>query len=449
MAVFNILEYGAVGDGITNDAASIQMAIDACAEAGGGCVLLPSGRVYYSGSIILKSNIDFHVEIGACLKASGDIKDYISPIQYNNVSDKPGYAGRPHNAFIYSKGEKNISISGRGSIDGNAAAFTGEVTQYHISGITYPRPALIFFEDCKHLSVTEISLQNSHFWTLHPAGCYDISISGIRILNDLKMANSDGIDPDHCRNVRITNCHIEAADDCIVLKNTRDLESYGPTENVVVTGCTLISTSAAFKIGTESVSDFRNIVVDNCIISKSNRGLSIQVRDGGNVENVRFSNIIIDTRQFHETWWGKAEPIYVTSFDRNKKTKAGKIKNIHFFNISCHGENGVFFSACEDNTLEEIVLDNIRLEIDKWTKWQGGIYDIRPCAGEGIIHEENAGIYLAFAKDVTLRHVKVIWGKNPPEYFGPALKANYVSNLQIEKFKGKAAHPGKKDILIT
>jgi len=449
MSVFNICEYGAVGDGSTNDAASIQKAVDACAKAGGGQVLLPSGKIYYSGSIVLKSHINFHVERGACLKASGQIADYIIPERPDKDSDRRSCGGRPNYAFIYAKGAHDLSITGFGSIDGNAPAFAGETTQYHITGLTFSRPAMVFFEDCRHITVTEITLKNSHFWTLHPAGCDDVLISNIRILNDLRMANSDGIDSDHCRNVRITGCHIETADDCIVLKNTKDLESYGPTENVVISGCTLVSTSAAIKIGTESVSDFRNIIVDSCAISRSNRGLSIQLRDGGNVENVRYSNITVETRRFQENWWGTGEPIYVTAFDRNKNTRSGKVKNIYFHNISCSGENGAYISGTEDNLLEEIVLDNVRLEIHKWTKWPGGVHDRRPCADDEIVYQENAGIFCAHTKNVTLRSIKVVWGENPPNYYGSAIEAKNVSELQIDDFKGKGAHSNKKDILIN
>ena len=104
-------------------------------------------------------------------------------------------------------------------------------------------------------------------------------IDGIRLLNNLKMANSDGIDPDRCLNVRISNCHIERGDDAIVLKNSGDYKKYGPCENMVVADCTLVSTSAAIKFGTEGESDFRNILVENCCISRSNRGISIRIRD--------------------------------------------------------------------------------------------------------------------------------------------------------------------------
>lgn len=448
MAVFDILQYGAIGDGKTNDSQAIQRAINDCATAGGGRVLLPAGRTYCSGLLVLKSNMDFYVENGARLIASGNKEDY-PPSKYRNSTTGTMSNGleSPH-ALICAVGENDITISGGGTIDGNAEAFMDVVTPYHISGIIFPRPTLIFLGNCKRVTITQITLQNSSSWVLHPGGCEDILISGIRILCNLKMANSDGIDLDHCHNVRISNCYIECADDCIVLKNTKILEEFGPCENIVITGCTMVSTSGAFKIGTETVSDFRNILVDSCIIYNSNRGLGIQLRDQGNVENVRFTNIIIETRRFYERWWGKAEPIYVTALDRNEDQKAGSIKNVYFSNITCKGENGVYICGQADNPIEEIVLDNVRVEIDKWTKWEGGIYDKRPCIDEGLEHRDNAGVYCAHAKDVTLRNVKVVWGQDLPDYYGAALEAENVTELNLENFKGKAAIAGKQDILI-
>lgn len=448
MTEFNILNYGAIGDGKTNDAPAIQKAIDACALAGGGRVLVPSGKTYISGSIILKSNVDFHIEIGACLKASGNAEDYPDLGYKGSLTGSMGCTMDNPHALIYAIGEANITISGKGTIDGNAEAFMDIITQYHISGIKFPRPKLIFLGNCKHINVHDITLFNASTWVLHPAACEDVNISGIRIICKLNMANSDGIDPDHCKNVRITNCYIETADDCIVLKNTKELEHFGPTENVVISGCTLVSTSCAVKIGTETENDFKNILVDSCIISRSNRGLGIQLRGKGNVENVRFTNIIIETRRFYDRWWGKAEPIYVTAMNRYEDTKVGKIKNVYFGNITCKGENGVYISGQEGNAVEEVVLDNVRVEIEKWTKWDGGIYDRRPSLDEGLDRGNTAGVFCKHAKDVSLRHVKVVWSENRQDYYGAALQAENVKDLYLEDFKGKAAFPDKQDIII-
>ena len=142
---------------------------------------------------------------------------------------------------------------------------------------------------------------------------------------------------DSCKHVRISNCHIEAADDCIVLKTTEANHHYGPCEDIVISGCTLASTSAAIKIGTESVDDFQDIIIDNCSIYDTNRGISFQLRDQGNIENVLINNCVIRTKNVSECWWGFAEPINIASINRKDEIPSGKIKGLSITNVRCKG----------------------------------------------------------------------------------------------------------------
>ena len=420
-------EFGAKGDGCSNDRMAIQAAIDACAAAGGGTVVLSGGKTYISGYLILKSNVEFHLENGSVLKGSSDFNEYY-PLTNGGVIEKRGvpsylnceYAGRPFHAFIYAVGEKNVVISGHGTIDGNEEMFYGTDAGYHIEGSYYPRIPLVLLEDISHLTVKEVTLANCAFWTLHMAGCRDVLVDGIRILNNLRMANSDGIDPDHCKNVRISNCHIECGDDAIVLKNSADYNQYGPTENVTITNCTLISTSSAIKFGTEGEADFRNVVVDNCCIYDSNRGISLQIRDCGNVENVVFSNINITTRRFSHQWWGRAEAICVTALDRKPGVRHGKIKNIRFHNINCIGENGIVVYGTEDNKIEDITFSGVNLHLEKRSKWPVEGYDIRPCELENKFPEKEtgkiSGIYVRNAENIVTDGLRITVADSMKEF---------------------------------
>lgn len=414
---YNIFDFGAVGDGKTNDGKAIQAAIDQCFQQGGGRVLIPGGAACLTGSIELKSNVDLHIESGAILKASENFDDYTPSTPESGpvlqpASDIPSYVnceyhGRPRHYFIYALHGENIKITGEGTIDGSEEIYYGLTDQYHIEGLFYPRIPMIFVEDIRHFTVKDVTLIKCGFWTVHPVGCYDVLVEGIRILNNTKMANCDGIDPDHCDQVRIMNCHIECGDDCIVLKTSQDFEMYGPCQNVVISGCTLISTSSAIKFGTDSENDFRNVVIENCNISHTNRALSIQLRDKGNVENILFSNINIETRKFSEQWWGGAEAIYVTVFDRKDGVTAGQIKNVRFQNINCHGENGIFISGSEGHVIEDLSLEHIRIVLEKTSKWPVETYDIRPCKTDGIIRSKLYGIYMDQVDGVRLSDIKV------------------------------------------
>jgi polygalacturonase len=444
---FNITDFGAVGDGKTNNAAAIQHAIDLCYEKGGGRVIVPTGGIFVSGPFEIKSFVNLHIEANATLRASTDESLY---------TEAPFKNWAEGSMWLSAMEAQHISITGTGTIDGSGTAFmeSEEPTHYNykfVNGIDR-RPHLLTLIGCNNVTIRDVTFANAAYWCVHPAGCQDVLIHGVRILNSLKVRNCDGIDIDHCRNVRVSNCYIESADDCICIKNRRDYAEYGPCENITISDCILTSTSCALKLGSENMDAMRNIIVDSCVITASNRGLGIQNRDEGTIENVLFSNIVIESRLFDDVWWGKAEPIYITAFKRAPGTpyrfpdgetegKIGKVRNIRFSNILCSGENGVYISGCPESRIEEVLMENVRVEINKTTDYRGGMYDRRPCDVEGIIHHATAGVLIHEADDIVLRHCRVVWGPNRSDYFGSALEACNVTELEVENFKGAAAHP--------
>lgn len=441
--IYNVLDYGAVGDGTTNDAAAIQTAIDSCSAAGGGRVLFPGGKVYRSGSLVLKSNVELHLEMGAVLKGSDHLEDYnlfkadLSLTSTQTAIEIPtyekcDYTGSPVLFFLYAKDCENISVTGFGTIDGNEEIFYGQVSPWHIDGSFYPRVPLLFLENIVHLSILHVTLTGSAFWTTHMIGCNDVLIDGVRILNNLRLANCDGIDPDHCKNVRIANCHIETADDCIVFKNTANATHYGPCENIVVTNCTLMSTSAAIKFGTESESPFRNILIQNCNINRSNRGISLQLRDSGSIENVTFSNINIETRLFSKDhWWGKAEPIAITALKRKSDTCVGYIRNIRFQNINCFGENGILIYGDSSGNIRDISFLSVSVHLCKRTDWPKNYIDLRPCEETGIFTDSLHGLYIRHAGQISLRDFRLEFSQDMQGYAQQPISIEHCENIVI------------------
>ncbi len=412
-----IMQAGARGDGITNDAPVIQSAIDQCAAQGGGAVILNAGHTYLSGSLVLKNHVELIVETGAVLKASTQLSDY----QYLDEQARRGtdhkveiptfedcsYNGKPRQFFIYSRDSDGVRISGGGTIDGSEEIYYGERREDQIDGAFYPRIPLILMEHCTHLTIRDVTIRKSGFWTTHLVGCQEVEINSVRILNNRMMANCDGIDPDHCQHVRITNCHIEAADDCIVLKTTEANAQYGPCEDIVVSGCTLASTSAAIKIGTESVQDFRDIIIRGCSIYDSNRGISFQLRDQGNIEHVLISDCIIRTRQASSCWWGCGEPINIASVDRKEEIPSGHIRDISITNVRCIGEGSVYLAGKKSAPLEDLTLNNLHVTLTKTSKYPITGYDFRPTCGPDFEKGKIHGIFLRNVRGLNSQNLKV------------------------------------------
>ena len=413
---FDPIAFGARADGNTNDAPAIQAAIDACAEVGGGRVILRSGKTYRSASLKLKSFVELHLEGGSTLIASDRLEDYFRPDQPGQEGhvSKVGtpVTGKPSYVFLYAFDAQHVRVTGSGTIDGCGNAFVKRVSPWYVTGDFYPRPTLIYFENCRHVTFRDTVMGNVAFWTLHVGGCEDVLIDAIRILNPLDVANSDGIDVDHSRYVRIRDCHVECADDCICMKNTMGNREYPHTKGVIVSGCTLISTSAALKIGTEGVDDFEDIQFSDCIIDRSNRGLSIQVRDGGCVRNVSFDHISIRTRRFAESWWGCAEPIALTAVDRDQHTPGGTIENVRFSHIDCEGENGAVIYGVPGR-IRDISMDHVRIALKESSRWPKGQYDLRPGEGMEIVSHEGVPLLVHEVSDLQLEKVRLLgWDGN-------------------------------------
>jgi polygalacturonase len=413
---YSLLSYGAAADGRTNDREALQRAIDAAHAAGGGTVEVPAGRQVLTGSFALKSHVTLHLAPGSRLLASTEQADYRAGV------------------FIEAFAAEEIAITGTGTIDGQGIKFMAEELP-HIFRPKPWRPKLMVLEACRRVRLRDFTIRDSAQWAVHLTGCDDVVVDGLTILNNLKIPNCDGIDPDHSKNVRISNCHIEAGDDCIVIKNRRESAQYGPAENIVVTNCTLVSTSAALKIGTETVNDVRDVIFSNCVIRGSHRGVALMLRDEGSIENVLVHNLTIETRLFHPDWWGAAEPISITALPRTAGGKIGRIRGVRFDQIVARGEGGVLISGSDASVLEDIVLNNVHLEVRRTTEFPLGRFDLRPLPK----NEPTTGALLGFqvrhARDITLRDCSVRWALPVPTSAVALRHDEAASGITVEHFR--------------
>ncbi len=445
-ASFSVRDYGATGRDIAADTAAIQKAIDACAEHGGGQVVVPAGSTFTIGTLVLRSHVDLHLERGALLQGSphhGDFTRFaLQPVDMGPTSPPP------MGVVIYADKADDVAITGPGRIDGNEMAYVTKVGPYIYTCVDQ-RPFLVVLRQCTHVLLREVTLSNSAYWTLRLIGCDDANIDAIRIDGDLLMPNNDGIDIDWSSNVRIHDCNISTGDDCISLKTAPLSEGINrPCENVVISGCNLRSRSSGVVMGCDAAGPIRDVIVSDCVIKDSHRGVSVRLSLGGTIERVLFQNLVIETRIFDSMWWGRGEPIQVLALPWTQKTKLGVVRDIRFTNIICTSENGAMVYADEPGHIERVSFDHVAVRINRPAVFAGGEQDLRPNAKEGLPRIATNGFLVRHASGVTFKDCVVTWGPNPPEYFQHALQAQDSPGLSDSGLEGEAAHPGMPAKLI-
>jgi len=435
VSYFNITSYGAKGNGVALNTKAIQSAIDACAKSGGGTVYVPAGR-YLSGTLYMKSNVTLFLDAGAVLVGSKNLKDY--PV---TVSKTRSYTDNyTDKSFIYAEDLENISIIGKGIIDGNGASFKLDPLDNNeelrsADGFAYYkyRPFLIRMINCKNILVRDITLMNSAMWVQHYLACEDVNIDGITV-NSRVNDNNDGIDIDGCNRVRISNCDISSGDDAIVLKSTLDRIC----KNVNVTNCTLSSAQNAFKLGTESNGGFDNIVFSNSVIYDTRGdGISLLLVDGGILGNVSISNITMNK---------VGNAIVVRLGDRGRpfikdmpKMKTGSLSNIIISNIQATeiGSIGSSVTGIPGHLVENISFNNIRITYKGGGKADLTNREIPEMSGDypggemfGVL--PAYGFFCRHGKNIRFNNIELNF--NEPDA-RPAIICDDINGLELKSIK--------------
>ena len=392
---FNIADYGAVEGGTVKNTDAIARAIKACNDAGGGRVVVPAGK-WLTGAVHLKSNVNLHITEAAELIFSDDPADYL-PVVHTTWE---GMECLNYSPLIYAYQCENIAITGKGKLicsqykwrrwmNRPPAHMQGLKELYEMAVKNVPvkernmvrddinmRPAFIQPNRCKNVLIENVTIRNSPFWTVHPVLCENVIIRGIDV--KCRGRNTDGVDPEFCKNVLIEYCRFDQGDDPIVIKAGRNHDAWRIgkcSENIVIRHCTVILGHNLLAIGSEMSGGVRNVYmhdcdyqpyegfVRSCVLIKTNH------RRGGFVENIYVDNIKfngskpakalleIDTDVLYQ--WRDLVPTY--------ETRLTKIKNIQIKNVTAGElEYGIWIRGDKDQPVRDIILENVR--VSKITK---------------------------------------------------------------------------------
>ena len=435
--VFNITDYGAKGDGITLDTKAIQSAINDAAE-NGGRVVIPGGK-YLSGTIFMRSNVTIDLTEGAVLLGSTNIEDYPDTIpslkSYNDVFLTQ--------SLIYGENLSNISITGRGTIDGQGSAF--KVTTRKKPDRYRKRPFVIRFIACKNILIENIAMKNSAMWMQQYLACKYLTVRGINVYNHANQ-NNDMIDIDGCKNVIISDCYGDTDDDALTFKST----SGSINENITVTNCVLSSHCNAIKFGTETIGGFKNVSISNVVVKPSaskNKiyglsagiaGIVLSIVDGGIMDGITISNIRID---------GVQTPIFFRLGNRGRtirenmsKPPVGIMRNINISNVIATNVSniGSSINGIPGHYIENVSLNNISIQYEGGGSLKDSIQIVPE--KEEQYPESNMfgklpayGFFVRHVKGLTLNNFNLSVKNNEKR---PALIINDAENVNVYGFKG-------------
>lgn len=373
---YNVKDYGAKGDGKTLDSPAINAAIEAAVADGGGQVLLPAG-IYLSGSIRLKSNIDLHLASGCVILAA--------PAGMNAYDESESFGGFPeyqdgghtyfHNSLIWAEGERNVSITGHGMIDGEGLTRKDTERAGNLQGGSIGTgDKAIALKKCRQVTLRDFTVYRGGHFAIIMTGC-DLST-----LDNLTIdTNRDGIDIDCCKYITVTNCKVNTPhDDAIVLKSSYALKEPVICEHIAVSNCNVTGYKCGslldgtyvpekvnwvcgrFKLGTESNGGYRNISLTNSTFMYSS-GLAFEEVDQGIMENIVVSNITMSHVHHY--------PIYITTGCRNRGpkevTRKSSARDIQISNVvadDCDSLCSIIVTGMHDEPIQNVYLNNIRLQ---------------------------------------------------------------------------------------
>lgn len=381
---YNIVDFGAKGDGVTKNTEAFKKAIEACNAKGGGRVVVPAGK-FLTGPIYLKSNVNLHLQEGSTIVFSRDTKDYPLVLTRWEGMDCMNYSPQ-----IYAYEEKNIAITGKGTLDGNASKEhwwpwkgqtqhgwkQGEPNQkpardsLHVlmrnkvdprkrifGDGHYLRPYMLQPYNCKNILIQGVKMINSPMWFISPVMSENIIVEKVHI--ESHGPNTDGCDPDACKNVLIKDCYFDTGDDCIAIKSGRDEDGRGygrPAENHIIENCIMKDGHGGVVIGSEIAGGARNIYAVNNQMSSPELDIILRIKTsssrGGVIENIFLKDTKVGTY--------KIAAVHCNMFYEKPGNFMPTIRNIWVENLDVQdgGQYGVFVNAYKESPVKNLRMVN-------------------------------------------------------------------------------------------
>ncbi|GAB6012980.1 glycoside hydrolase family 28 protein [Viscerimonas tarda] len=395
--IYNMQLLGADSTGKKSCTTLINETITKAASEGGGTIYFPAGD-YLTASIHMKSNITLELESGSTLKFSDNFEEYLPFVKVR----WEGVFMNSLSPLIYAKDAENITIKGRGKIDGQGLKWWKEslriIAEINKTGKTattndlqkkwleankninvspyyektlerkFFRPPFIQFLECKNIFIQGITIVNSPFWTINPEGCDNIVVHGVTINNpsqNPKGHNTDGINPSSCSNVRISDCFISVGDDCITIKSGRDEDGRNysrPCENLTISNCIMLSGHGGVVIGSEMSGGVKKVAISNCVFNGTDAGIRLKASRGrgGVVEEIRVDNVVMNNIQ-------KNAFIFDLFYDKNSQEepisqRTPVFRNVHISNITGNDIQKIgYITGISEMPISEITFSNINM----------------------------------------------------------------------------------------
>jgi polygalacturonase len=401
----DVRAHGAAGDGRVLDTPALQAAIDACAAGGGGTVFVPAGR-YRTGTLFFRDDITLLLDAGATLLGSQDPADY--PVTSNRWE---GAEQLTHSPLIAGNGLRNVTLAGRGTIDGQGEWWW---RAFREKTLAHPRPRLIGFADCSNVLVEGLTLTNSPAWTVNPVRCENVNLRGLTIVNPPDSPNTDGINPDSCRLVRISDCYVSVGDDCITIKagtQHEEPERRAACRDIAITNCTLERGHGGVVIGSEMSGGVQNVVISNCVFIGTDRGIRFKSRRGrgGIIEHIRVSNLIMDgvlcpfTMNLYYHCGARGDTTVSDKNPRPVDEGTPTLRHVHFSHISAVDVKtaAAFLYGLAEMPLEDISFSDVTIALC------GGADPAHPEMADDIPSMSQAGFFVRNARDLRLDRVQI------------------------------------------